>query len=68
MVRELGILCSHPSASSLYTAVLAGMKFKTEEEAVLLSLTGGSFPDLERGGESWNVVLKRRESGFWGGY
>lgn len=43
MVRELSMLCSHPSASSLYTVILAGMKFKTEEEAVLLSLTDGSF-------------------------
>lgn len=53
MVRELGILCSQSSASSaLYTAVLAGMKFKTEEEAVLLSLTGGSFPDWKEVGKA----------------
>lgn len=33
-VRELGLLFSHPSASFLYTVILRGMKFKTEEEAV----------------------------------
>lgn len=34
MVRELGIFFSHSSDSFLYTAILTGMKFKTEEEAV----------------------------------
>lgn len=33
-VRELGLLFSHPSASFLYTVILTGTKFKTEEEAV----------------------------------
>lgn len=28
MVRKLGILFSHPSASFLYTVILTGMKFK----------------------------------------
>lgn len=63
MVRKLGILYSHPFISSLYIVILAGMKFKTEEEAVLLNLTDGSFHDCKEAGESWNVVL---ESGFWG--
>lgn len=45
MVRVLGILLSHPSASSLYTVILTGMKFKTEEEAVYLSFTDCSFHD-----------------------
>lgn len=34
MVRELGIFFSHSPDSFLYTAILTGMKFKTEEEAV----------------------------------
>ena len=52
MVRQLDILCSHPSASSLYTVILAGMKFKTEEEAVLLTLTDGSFHDWKEAGKA----------------
>ena len=52
MMRELDILCSHPSASFLYTVNLAGMKFKTEEEAVLLSLTDGSFHNWKEAGKA----------------
>lgn len=61
MMREMGILCSHPSVSSLYTMILAGMKLKTEEEAVLLSPADGSFHDWKEVGKAGMSSWEREE-------